>query len=602
VEDWDEAESSFAELSSADLSTPGLAEIRVFNPPLGGGASSPVYLAVTIGLSAKSLVYDKTRGILYASVPSSQGSLGNRVVPIDPNTGVLGQAIFVGSEPGKMAISDDGAYLYVALDGSAAVRRVDLGSQTADLQFVLGSDSFFGSMYVDDMAVMPGNAHTIAVSRRYPGVSPRHAGVAIYDDGVKRTKQTQVHTGSDRIEFSSSPSTIYGFNNETTEFGFRILTVDSDGVTETKVFGSAPVGGFGADIKYENGRIYGTSGAILSADTGTQAGVFTFPSGSFASGLAPDSSLGRAFFSSNSLSGSGGGISVYDQTAFTRTGSLNVPALTASATGDDVLVRWSEDGLAFRGASQILLFRSPAVKPPAIASSGTVSAASFAPGPVAPGSLVSLFSGSLASLTLGANGAPLPTSLGGINVTINGAAAPLVYVSPAQVNFQVPWELAGKSNADLSAGVPGFTEKSVNLNLTTYSPGIFTLGADGQGAALISNTAAVAAPAGSIPGSRPANRGETISVYCTGLAPVNNQPATGAASPGGNTLATTTAQPVVMIGGKPAPVSFSGLAPGFVGLYQVNAQVPGSSDTGDAVPLVLTIGGAVSNSATIAVR
>ena len=585
-------------LSVDDLATPGLAEVRVFNPPLGGGVSASVYFAVTIGLTAKGLVYDKTRGVLYASAPSSQGALGNRIIPIDPKTGMFGQPIFVGSEPGKMAISSDDSYLYVSLDGSAAVRRVDLASQTAGLQFALGSGSF-GPLYVDDMEVMPGNPRTVAVSRKYLGVSPRHAGVAIYDDGVKRSKETQTHTGSDRIEFSSSPSTMYGFNNETTEFGFRILAVDSGGVTETTVFTSSPIGGFGADIKYENGRIYGTSGSILNPDTGTLIGKFTFPGGSFASGLAPDSAVGRVFVSPSSFSSSNP-LSVYDPGTFTLIGALNVPGLAAGTTGDDVLVRWGEDGLALRGASQIFILRSPAVKPPVSPAGATVDAASFRSGPVAPGSLVSSFGSSLASMTLSYTNTPLPTSLGGINVLVNGIVAPLTYVSPTQVNFQVPWELAGKSNADLSIGVPGFNETSVKLGLADYAPGIFMIGGS-QGAVLIGNTAIIPAPSGAFPGSRPANRGEIVSIFCTGLGPVTNQPATGAAS-SGTTLSHTTTLPTVTIGGQPAVVSFAGLAPGYAGLYQVNAEIPLSSNTGDAVAVALTIGGVTSNSVTVAVR
>jgi uncharacterized protein (TIGR03437 family) len=493
----------------------------------------------------------------------------------------------------------------VSLTAAAAVRRVDLVAQTADLQFALGSDGFFGSTYVDDMAVMPGNAHTIAVSRKYLGVSPRHAGVAIFDDGVIRKKTTQVHTGSDRIEWSSSPTTIYGYNNETTEFGFRILTVDADGVTETKVFGSAPLGGFGSDMKFDNGRIYGTSGSILNPDTGTLIGMFNFPNGGFAFGLAPDSTLGRSFFSIGSFGGSSSGLWVFDNSMFTPIGNMNIPGLNNTntfAAGDDVLVRWGEDGLALRNSGQVFVFRSSMVKPAIVSSDSIVNSATYAPGPVAPGSIVSLFGTGLTSLSLGATGTPLPLSLGGVGVVTNGFAVPLFFASPGQINFQVPWELADKPNADLSVAVPGFNEKSVKLNLTPYSPGIFTVGApDGQAIAVIAGTSSLAAPVGTVLGSRPANRGEYITVYCNGLGPVMNQPATGTVSPT-DPPATTTTQPKVTIGGQSANVTFSGLAPGLVGVYQLNVQIPPLSTTGDLVPIGLTIGGAPSNTATIAVR
>jgi uncharacterized protein (TIGR03437 family) len=135
-----------------------------------------------------------------------------------------------------------------------------------------------------------------------------------------------------------------------------------------------------------------------------------------------------------------------------------------------------------------------------------------------------------------------------------------------------------------------------------FSPGIFTIppGGTGQGAIKIANSATYAAPEGSVPGSlaRPAKIGEFISIFCTGLGAVTATPATGVPSP--SPSPTTVDTPEVMIGGVAATVSFSGLAPGFVGLYQVNVQVPNVAG-GDAVPLLLSIGGVNANAVTVAI-
>jgi uncharacterized protein (TIGR03437 family) len=88
----------------------------------------------------------------------------------------------------------------------------------------------------------------------------------------------------------------------------------------------------------------------------------------------------------------------------------------------------------------------------------------------------------------------------------------------------------------------------------------------------------------------------------TGLGPVTNQPASGSPAPASPNLSSTTTLPAVTLGNVPAPVTFSGLAPGFIGLYQVNVQIPQNAPTGDAVPLVVTVGGINSNSAAIAVQ
>jgi len=140
------------------------------------------------------------------------------------------------------------------------------------------------------------------------------------------------------------------------------------------------------------------------------------------------------------------------------------------------------------------------------------------------------------------------------------------------------------------------------VNLATFAPGIFQL-AGGQGIIVIANTATIAVPVGSIPGlqTRPAHPGEFLSIYATGLGPVTNQPPSGTLAPG-NPRSLTTTTPSVTIGELPAPVRSSGLTPGFAGLYQVDVQVPLTVAGGNAVQVVLSIGGATSNTVTIAVQ
>ena len=237
--------------------------------------------------------------------------------------------------------------------------------------------------------------------------------------------------------------------------------------------------------------------------------------------------------------------------------------------------------------------------------SGVVNGASFSNQPITAGLMGSIFGTNLAFFTLTANSVPLPSTLGGSSIQINGVAAPLFFVSPGQINFQVPWELLGQTQASLTVTSNGLMSDPQTVILAPFDPGIFATNAagTGQGDILITATGEVAAPSGSIPGgaARPANRGEFILISCTGLGAVTNPPATGApasASP----LSMTTATPSVTIGGVPGTVSFSGLSPGFIGLYQVNVQVPGNAATGDAVELVLTIGGVTSNTVTIAVQ
>src|SRR5205807_2476078 len=105
--------------------------------PRSSGATPAASGVRQLALAANDLVYDPGTRQIYASVPSSAGSTGNSITAIDPVSGALGSPVFVGSEPDKLALSDDNQYLYVGLDGAAAVRRFDLASQTAGPQFSL---------------------------------------------------------------------------------------------------------------------------------------------------------------------------------------------------------------------------------------------------------------------------------------------------------------------------------------------------------------------------------------------------------------------------------------------------------------------------------
>jgi uncharacterized protein (TIGR03437 family) len=245
-----------------------------------------------------------------------------------------------------------------------------------------------------------------------------------------------------------------------------------------------------------------------------------------------------------------------------------------------------------------------APSPPALSipAGGIVNAASYAAGSgLAPGSIASVI-GTFAKICP-ANGEsnPLPTSLSGLSMQVgqlgSGAQAPLFYVSATQVNLQIPWEPTSPSQSTLTAMLNGQGSAGQTLSVTSFSPGIFSMNSQGtgQGAILDSSYRLVDS-------SNPATPGTTIVlIYCTGLGAVTNQPATGSPAPS-DRLAWTATTPTVTIGGAPANVQFSGLAPGYVGLYQVNAQVPAGSATGPTVPVSISIGGVASNTVTMAVR
>jgi len=220
---------------------------------------------------------------------------------------------------------------------------------------------------------------------------------------------------------------------------------------------------------------------------------------------------------------------------------------------------------------------------------GIANAASGDTSAVAPGSIASIYGSGLA-LSIGIAAAfPVPAALGGATASVNSEAAPLFYAGPNQINFQMPFDASGTAAVTVSAGNAQTGAKSIPIRAT--APGIFLL-AQGQAAAVNQdqsiNGASNGAPAGSV-----------IAIYATGLGAVNPPVATGAQASGAN-LSKVTATVTATIGGQPATVMFSGLAPGYAGLYQVNVVVPQLAS--GTYPLQISAGGVASNTASITVR
>jgi uncharacterized protein (TIGR03437 family) len=195
--------------------------------------------------------------------------------------------------------------------------------------------------------------------------------------------------------------------------------------------------------------------------------------------------------------------------------------------------------------------------------------------PVAAGSLASAFGDFGAATDAAATALPLADSLGGFTLTVNpgNVRARLLFVSRTQVNFQVPQALApGRYQIQVTNGS---TTQSGNFIVMSAAPGIFQQGSGTgplQGAILNQNNAAnnqtSAAP-----------RGQVIQIFATGPGGLSATIADGTAAPS-NPVATTTSVPRVFVSGIPAVVQFSGLAPGFVGLWQVNVNIPNNVPPG----------------------
>jgi uncharacterized protein (TIGR03437 family) len=213
--------------------------------------------------------------------------------------------------------------------------------------------------------------------------------------------------------------------------------------------------------------------------------------------------------------------------------------------------------------------------------------------PLAPGTIVQIYGSQLATKTLAGTTIPLANSLAGTSVIIGGVQAPLYFVSPGQVNAQVPFEL--------SPGQP--YQVIVNNNGALSTPNGIAVNGTTPGVAALASGAANAqhvADGSLITEGSPAKPGEYIVLYLAGMGATSVPVADGAASPS-NPLATTQAAPTVTLNGEPTNVVFSGLTPGLAGLYQIDLQIPADAPNGD-LTLVVTQPGANASSVIVPVH
>jgi uncharacterized protein (TIGR03437 family) len=202
-----------------------------------------------------------------------------------------------------------------------------------------------------------------------------------------------------------------------------------------------------------------------------------------------------------------------------------------------------------------------------MSTAGIVNVASSLPS-IAPGSLIAIYGSNLAAADVPAAAAPLPTLLGGTSVAINGTAIPLLFVSPGQINAQVPFELK-PGTAKLSIQFNGLQSAPMNFEVTATGPGVFT-----QIPANPNHVVAVNFADGKLNTPQtPAQPGQYVTAYLTGQGAVDNAVPTGAAAPS-SPLSWSVAPVQVSIGGRLAEVQFAGLAPGFAGLLQLNVLIP----------------------------
>jgi uncharacterized protein (TIGR03437 family) len=261
-------------------------------------------------------------------------------------------------------------------------------------------------------------------------------------------------------------------------------------------------------------------------------------------------------------------------------------------------------------------FEVAAQRPPELLYRGVVNGATFSQNqPLAPGAIVSLFGSQLAYSVAGASSTPLPRELASTKVLVGGVEAPLFFASWGQINFQVPYE-AQQGNTTVQVVRGGQAGNRITAMIAERTSGLFRLNPVFTGLyGAITNASqgnnfpiprALAASLG-INGA-PARPGDVLTIYATGLGPVSPTVPTGQVAPSQEPLARGVQIPTVnflgqfLLARRQTPI-FVGLAPGFVGLFQINVTIPDDLPAGDRTPInVEYSSGDLSNTVEIAVE
>jgi uncharacterized protein (TIGR03437 family) len=573
--------------------------IRVFQNYRDAEARSDL-IPVRVGLSANEalvdMVMDSTRNRIYIA-----NSGLNRVEVFDTRNKKLLAPIKVGQLPRSLAMTPDGNTLYVANSGGESISIVDL-----DKAQVVGRVKF---------PPLPFNLNTplvtpsvIAAGLRGPQVIMNNGTIwkIVNNEAVPRNISATI--GSNTVPaprtMASTPGGEYIILLAGNGFVYLYDALADEFIQGRQVFNNPIQGFYGPVAAGSRGQYYVANGTVLNQSLTPVATTTTTPVSAVAQTSATtfvrfaqpvranatavptqapsvelvDVNTGNTIRAATALEGP-----LSTAVGTTRT---NVDGRTMAVDGTTVYAL-TTSGLSIVSMDQPVAADRPGVNP-----NGTVSLSSYVPS-FAPGSLVSIFGRNLGSPEIFSS-TPVPAVMGGICVTLNNSPLSLFMTSAGQVNGQIPVGLApGRYQLMVRAIDRKAAATAGTITVAKYAPAIF-VNADTKAAFVFRQDGSP------VTKDSPANRDEHLTLYATGLGPTHG----GAVSSGRpaplDTLAVT--DPVELFFGNPKIkeaaiiVDWSGLTPGFIGLYQVNLRVPGAHIKGNALPVTLRIGGVDSQS------
>jgi uncharacterized protein (TIGR03437 family) len=582
------------------------------------GAVYPVARNISGGEALMDLLFDSTRQRVYLS-----NSGLNRIEIFDIAHQQFLTPISVGQLPHNIAFGADTNTLYVANSGGESISIVDLtkGAVVDTVQF----------------PALPYDSSSVIITPQAMASTVRGPLVLMSDGTLYSISGNQaIRRSLNTTVFGSGTTTI---SSGSGTYAFRTMASSSDGLYTVIFTGTGNVylysaliddftigkqifttlsGFLGPVAAGPNGAYYVVDGVVLNSSL---TPIVNIPAGTSTTGTTTSATSSRPIAavaavsatsysvftqpiksSSSTAATDGGIIQLLNSSSGQQT--VSAPALEnapSAVTGTSRVVTNGRTlaidstgnnayAITASGLSVIPLSTIPASARPVVASNGVVNLANYRTA-VAAGGLAGVFGSNLAASAVPGT-SKLPYILGGTCVTLNNAALPLLATAAGQINFQLPPSLAaGKFPLVVrSISNQAASTQSVNVTVAKYAPAVF-VSTSGQAAIYHSDGSPVTT-------SNPTTRDQRLTIYATGLGATTGGTVTAGSPSPSSPLAVT--GPLTVYFGTPgysqAPVivEWSGLAPGLIGVYQVDVYVPGTHMEGDALPVVLQIGGVMS--------
>jgi hypothetical protein len=363
--------------SSIPANSYGELSLTVVTQEPGGGSSPPYKLTLFQQISGSNsfLVDEPVNNELFVSTPASDANHPNTVIPVNPATATMGTPIPVGNDPGVLAASSDGKYLYVALNGDHSIQRINLSTDAIEKTFLLPVDASFGNLTVFDMHIVPGN-DTEVVASLMATSSPSEDGIALFNDsglvnwlpGLPQNPSVPT-LQVDRFAFTQDASTLYAIQPYQT--GLAEVGASATGIASLGKNCCIPSNGSlnTMHLASDGTYLYTDSGLVWDPTKAQPIHSYAVPSEPYLDSIVPDISTGKTYFLNTFgqyAQYAATTVLAFDQATQTQSGALsltnNIAVPNISGTG---LVRWGSNGFAMRvisaagtTPSSVLLFTS----------------------------------------------------------------------------------------------------------------------------------------------------------------------------------------------------------------------------------------------------